>query len=174
MTESDASRAFLEASRRYLIDEYPRKIEAAVAGLAPDDLWWRPNEASNAIGNLILHLAGNVRQWVVHGLGGAPDVRRRQREFDGRSGGDGDALLAALRGAVADADAVLAGLDPASLGARWSIQGLEVTGLEALYHVVEHFSMHTGQILYLAKMRSGRDLGFYEVDGDGAVIDTHW
>ena len=169
-----AASDFLRASRRYLTDEYPRKIERAVAGMSEADLWWRPNEVSNSVGNLLLHLAGNVRQWVVHGLGGRPDVRRRAEEFARDGGLSAAEALAVLRDATDDADTVLAGLDPARLEAELEIQGLPVRGLDALYHVVEHFSMHTGQILYLAKMRSGTDLGFYVVDDDGKVVDTHW
>ena len=83
-------------------------------------------------------------------------------------------VWAVLDESIRDVDAVLAKLDPESLIAPRQIQGLETTGLAALYHVVEHFSMHTGQVLYLAKMRGGQDLGFYEVDADGSVVDTHW
>jgi uncharacterized damage-inducible protein DinB len=165
---------FLSASRRFLTDEYPRKIERAVSGMSDADLWWRPNDVSNSVGNLLLHLAGNVRQWVVHGLGGRRDVRRRADEFERDGGLSVAEVLSVLRSATDDADAVLAGLDPARLEEEMEIQGLAVRGLDALYHVVEHFSMHTGQILYLAKMRSGRDLGFYLVDDDGKVVDTNW
>ncbi|NNK63646.1 MAG: DUF1572 family protein [Gemmatimonadetes bacterium] len=165
---------FLQASRRFLVDEYPRKIQRAVVGMSEVDLWWRPNDVSNSVGNLLLHLAGNVRQWVVHGLGGRPDVRRRAEEFARNGGLSAAEALTVLRRATDDADAVLAGLDPARLEEDLEIQGLAVRGLDALYHVVEHFSMHTGQILYLAKMRSGTDLGFYVVDEEGKVVDTRW
>jgi uncharacterized damage-inducible protein DinB len=168
------ARDFLAASRRFLVDEYPRKIDAALAHLDEDDLWWRPNPASNSVGNLILHLAGNVRQWVVHGLGGRRDVRERSAEFQRTGGMNADEVMSELRRAVADADAVLAGLDPELLRSTFDIQGLRVNGLDALYHVVEHFSMHTGQILYLVKLRSGQGLDFYEVDDRGRVVDTHW
>ncbi len=172
--ESGLAEWFLARSRGYLIEEYPRKIERALAHCSSEDLWWRPNPASNALGNLVLHLAGNVRQWVVHGLGGVADVRQRAAEFEARSGLDVTAVLAELDRATADADRVLRALDPASLQRTRTIQGLAVTGLEALYHVVEHFSMHTGQILYLVKLRTGQPLGFYEIDDSGRVVDTHW
>lgn len=171
---SAAAEGFIAASRRYLADEYPRKIEAAVARLEPGDLWWRPHPACNAVGNLVLHLAGNVRQWIVHGLGGEPDVRHRQEEFDRTGGMDATAVLETLRRAVDDADRVLGGLDPATLQEERRIQGLRVSGLDAVYHVVEHVSMHTGQILFLVKMRTGADLGFYDVDDEGRVVGTHW
>lgn len=174
MSAPAVAQAFMEASRRYLRDEYPRKIEVALERLAVADLWWRPSPVSNSIGNLVLHLAGNTRQWIVHGLGGADDVRARASEFEQTGGLDLAALMARLRAATDEADRVLAGMDPADLLTERRIQGLSVTGLDAVYHVVEHFSMHTGQILYLVKLRSGRSLDFYTVDEAGKVIETHW
>ena len=114
---------FLDESRALLADTYLPKIRRAVASLPEGDLWWRPNDASNSVGNLILHLAGNLRQWVVSGVGGAPDVRRRQEEFDERAHLPADALTARLREALSEVDAVLAALDPATLQERRRFQG---------------------------------------------------
>ena len=164
----DQGQAFIERSRSYLRGEYLPKIRRVLDGLSTEDIWWRPNQASNSVGNLVLHLAGNARQWVVSGIGGEADVRRRQGEFDARQGMDAGELVAHLEAALAEVDGVLAGLQPQELDGTRVIQGLEVTVLDALYHVVEHFSMHTGQILYVAKMRTNRDLGFYQVK-DGNV-----
>jgi len=149
--------------------DYLPKIRLAVEALSAEDIWWRPNHSSNSIGNLILHLAGNVRQWVVSGIGTAPDVRRRQEEFNAQEGLSGEELLAHLEEALEEADEALSDLSQAELAKTRVIQGLEVSVLAALYHVVEHFSTHTGQILYISKLRSGRDLGFWEVK-DGKAI----
>lgn len=163
----NTSLAFLAESRRYLMKEYLPKIARSLEGLTPEDIWWRPNPASNGIGNLLLHLAGNARQWVMAGIGGRPDVRRRQEEFDRAGGGTGPELLAHLKETLEEVDGVLSALPERSLEEERVIQGLPVTVLQAIYHVVEHFSMHTGQIIYLSKLRRGKDLGFYEVrDGD--------
>jgi uncharacterized damage-inducible protein DinB len=162
----DPGPAFLAQSREYLTRHYLPKISTAIEALSADDLWWRPNEASNSIGNLMLHLAGNLRQWVVSGIGGAPDRRARSEEFGRREPLSRDELLAVLTEAVLEADAVIARVDPASLGERRTVQGREVTLLQAIYHVVEHLSMHAGQIVYIAKQLGGRDLRFYGlVDG---------
>lgn len=161
--------AFLAETGRYLTAGYLPRIRSAVEGLPPDDLWWRPNDASNSVGNLLLHLAGNIRQWVVHGVGGASDVRHRQAEFDARAGGTAGELLDHLESALRDAAAVVAGLDPAVLGEPRTIQGMDTTVLGALYHVVEHLSMHTGQILWIVKARTGEDLGFYHIGQDGSA-----
>ncbi len=164
--------AFLALSREYLSGEYLPKIRRALEGLTLQDIWWRPNRASNSIGNLVLHLAGNSRQWVVAGIGGQPDTRERQAEFDAREGAGRDELLSLLEETLAEVDAVLAGIREESLEEERNVQGLPGTVLSAVYHVVEHFSMHTGQILYLSKLRTGTDLGFYrETDGK---ISTDW
>ena len=164
-----AGRAFIECSRRYLRDDYLVRIRTALEKLPPADLWWRPNVSSNSVGNLLLHLAGNARQWIVSGVGRAPDARRREEEFAARDGLDAAAALARLEESVRDVDAVLERLDPETLGERRTIQGNDVTVLEAIYHVVEHFSMHTGQILYVVKLRSGDDLGFWKIGPDGSA-----
>jgi len=152
--------AFLTQSRRLLTHSYLPRIEQAVDGLSDEQLWWRANEGSNSIGNLILHLAGNVRQWVVSGIGGAVDERDRQGEFDARGPMPAAGLLARLRSAVEDADRVLANIAPDTLLEHRRIQTYDVTVLQAIYAVVEHFSMHTGQTILLAKMWKG-DLGLY-------------
>ncbi len=152
--------AFLAQSRRLLTDSYLPRIEACVEGLSDEQLWWRANDGSNSIGNLILHLAGNVRQWIVSGVGGAADQRNRQDEFDERGPLSAADLLSRIRSAVEDADRVLAAVAPEALLERRRIQTYDVTLMQAIYTVVEHFSMHTGQVIVLAKMWKG-DLGLY-------------
>jgi uncharacterized damage-inducible protein DinB len=154
--------AFLLQSRRLLTDSYLPRIETAVRGLSDEQVWWRANAESNSVGNLLLHLAGNVRQWIVSGFGGAVDHRDRQREFDERGPLPAAELLARIRSAVEDADRVLAHVAPATLLEHRRIQTYDVTVLQAVYTVVEHFSMHTGQVIALAKMWKG-DLGLYSL-----------
>lgn len=173
LTDGSAE-AFLAESRRYLTVEYPAKIDSAVRLLEIEDLWWRPTLGSNSVGHLVRHLSGNVRQWVVHGIGGHPDVRERAAEFGDDDQPPLETLMGDLRLALEDADRVLDRLTSASLTEPRDIQGLRTTVLLALYHVVEHFSMHTGQILWIVKARTGRDLGFYQVDDDGYVTGTTW
>lgn len=165
------ARAFVAESRRLLQQDFLPRVRTCLRRLEEEDLWWRPNPASNSIGNLVLHLCGNVRQWVVTGLGGAPDVRERQEEFDRREPLAADALLARLEATLDEVDRTLATLDPEVLHRRLRVQGTDVTGLQALYHTVEHFSMHTGQILWITKLRLGEDLGLYRVE-DGVATPT--
>jgi uncharacterized damage-inducible protein DinB len=134
------------------------RIETCVAKLSPEQMWSRGTQNENAVGNLVLHLSGNVRQWIVSGVGGAEDRRDRDSEFRAQGGDD---ALGKLRATVEEAVAVLNGLPEEKLTERLKIQGYEVSVLEAIYHVVEHFSMHTGQIIFATKLLTGDDLGFY-------------
>jgi len=155
---TDVAGTFLSKSSSLLRSEYLPKIERCLERLSDDDVWSRPNEASNSIGNLLLHLRGNVTQWVIAGVGGRTRDRRRQQEFDERNRIPTAELLAGLRAAVEEADEIIRGLDIAALGSRRAIQDYDITVLEAIYHVVEHFSMHTGQIILMTKARTGEDL----------------
>ena len=161
---ADISRAFIDQSRRLLTDSYLPRIEKAVEGVSTANVWWRANPQSNSIGNLLLHLNGNVRQWIISGLGGEKDARNRQREFDAQIGADAPELLRELRATLEAADRVLANIDPSTLLERRRIQSYDVTVMQAIYAVVEHFSMHTGQIILLAKTFKG-DLAFYDLSG---------
>lgn len=154
--------AFIAQSRS-LLQDYLAKIERCLGLLNDEQIWWRANPESNSIGNLLLHLSGNVRQWIVVGLGGAPDTRDRDAEFAQREVVSQTDLLARLTQTLHEADATLAAFDPEQLLQKFRIQGLEVPALEAILHVVEHFSMHTGQIILLTKLLTATDLHFYDL-----------
>jgi uncharacterized damage-inducible protein DinB len=128
--------------------------------LTEKDIWWRPNAASNSAGNLVLHLCGNVRQWIVAGLGENPDVRERDSEFAERGPLPRKLLVVQLQGTIREACEVLRRLPEASLSRKFVIQGFHVRGVEAVAHVVEHFAYHTGQIVFLTKLKRGKDLKF--------------
>ncbi len=160
--------SFLERSRYYLCREYPAKIRLAVESMPADRLWWRPNESSNSAGNLLLHLTGNVRQWILSGVAGQPDVRKRNMEFAARGGATASGMLDGLDATLREVDEVLRALLPSELLERRSIQGRDTTVMEAVYHVVEHFAGHTGQIIWIAKMATPGTVRFYD-DGDGTA-----
>lgn len=156
------ARAFLDKSRTLIVSDYVTKIELCLDRLSDADIWWRANEASNSIGNLILHLCGNVTMWIVGGVGSLPFERHRQREFDERRKIPAAELRSRLRVVVQQADDLLSAVSPDDLLSRRQIQGYDVTVLEAVYHVVEHFSMHTGQIILLTKARVEGDLTLWK------------
>ena len=158
---TDTATLFLEHSRKKLFAEWWPRLRTAVESLSEEQLWWRPNEASNSIGNLLLHLNGNVRQWMVASFNRQQDLRDRPAEFNEKSGGPAAAVLAKLGATMDEAAAVLSQLTERDLLAPMEIQGYHVKGLDAVYQVVEHFGLHYGQIVYVAKALQGKDLGFY-------------
>ena len=140
--------------------EYLAKIATAVEPLTDAQVWWRPNEQSNSIANLLVHLSGNLSEWVLKGLGGQAYTRHRDAEFAARAGGAKAELLAELRATVARCHEVVRKLKPHDLAKRHVIQKHDVEGFNALFHVIEHMSYHTGQIVLIAKML-GVKLDFY-------------
>jgi len=152
---------FLQFSRNKLLNQYWPRLRKAVEALSEEQIWWRPNPASNSIGNLVLHLNGNVWQWLVASFNRLEDKRNRPAEFDATGDLSASDLLERLGETMDEAAKVLARLTPEELLATWHIQGYTVTGLAAVYQVVEHFGLHYGQIVYVTKMQEGRDLGFY-------------
>lgn len=152
---------FTEAARVFLRDDFLPRLMHCLEQIPESDLWWRPNDVSNSIGNLVLHLSGNIRQWIVAAVGGEDFRRDRDAEFAARGPMPRSELAAILRSSLADVDRVLSGLSAESLLKQHHIQKYDVTGLQAVFHVVEHFSYHLGQILYIYKMRTGTDPGFF-------------
>jgi len=161
-TDTELAKLFLEFSRNKLLGQYWPRLREAVTPLSEEQVWWRPNEASNSIGNLILHLNGNVYQWLVASFNREDDRRNRPAEFAAKGEGSAADLLAKLGGTLDAAAAVLDRLSVDELLAPYEIQGYHVRGLDAIYQVVEHFGLHYGQIVYIAKNLTGRDLGFYK------------
>ncbi len=163
MREMTLSKEFVRQSERFLAEDFLPKVQAAIALLSEDELWWRPNPQSNSVGNMVLHLNGNVRQWIVSGVGEAPDGRQRAQEFLEQGPMPAQELIEKLENTVAEAVDVLRKMDRTTLLAKRKIQAYEVTLVQAIIHVVEHFSYHTGQIVYVAKMLKGVDTRFYDL-----------
>ncbi|PYX98738.1 MAG: hypothetical protein DMG62_03880 [Acidobacteria bacterium] len=153
--------AFIEFSRWKLLDEYWPRLRACVESLSDEQVWWRANEASNSVGNLILHLNGNVNQWLVAPFDHREDKRNRPAEFSERQVIPTGQLLETIARTLQDAAAVMASISESDLLATYNIQGYTVSGLHAVYQVIEHFGLHYGQITYITKMLRGIDLGFY-------------
>jgi uncharacterized damage-inducible protein DinB len=151
---------FLASSQDTLAKQNLPLIVKCLHQLSEEEIWWRPNSASNSAGNLVLHLCGNVRQWIIAGLGGMEFRRERDREFAEQGPIPRQVLITQLRRTVRDACRVLAKLSDDSLSQKLNIQGYHVTGLDAAFHVAEHFGYHTGQIIYITKLKRAQDLRF--------------
>jgi uncharacterized damage-inducible protein DinB len=142
--------AVLEICDRYLA-QYLDRIRESVALLSEEQVWWRANRRSNSVGNLILHLCGNLSQWVLDGLGGESFERRRSLEFSADGGVGKAELLERLTNVIGRCREVVTALDQAALDTSRQIQGVDTTGLGTLLHAVEHMSYHTGQVVFVAK-----------------------
>jgi uncharacterized damage-inducible protein DinB len=153
---------FLESSSE-ILGQMTRHIHDCFKKLDEDAIWRRQSAAENALGNLVLHLCGNVRQWIGCYVGGLEDIRKRPEEFS-RSGGMTRAdLLSRLDETIELANGVLKKLDPQRLTEVIPVQdGKSATVLEAIYHVVGHFQQHTGQIIFATKLATSEDLAFYK------------
>jgi uncharacterized damage-inducible protein DinB len=139
---------------------YVKRITESLVELPDEEIWWRPNDASNSLGNLMLHLCGNMRQWIIAGLGGAEDIRKRDLEFSEKGPIPRAELVEKLEGVVKEATRVIMRLSAVDLLKRYNIQGFKVIGYEALIHVTTHVAYHSGQVVYVAKMKRAKDLGF--------------
>ena len=143
------------------LKQFEQRIEVCLAKLTEDQIWARGHENENAIGNLALHLNGNVTQWILGPLGGVTIQRDRDGEFAARGGVSAKILADRLRQTVDRATHIIVGLTTDQLTRSFTIQNYPVTGVEAVYHVVEHFAQHTAQIIFATKVLTQQDLGFY-------------
>jgi uncharacterized damage-inducible protein DinB len=154
--------AFLQFSSDKL-SELSGRIEDCLGRLTADQIWVRNADNENSVGNIVLHLCGNVRQWILSGVGGQPDHRDRDSEFAARGGFQPAELAAKLKAVTGEAAEVIRNVPVARLMEKKTIQKVyDTTMMEAIYHVVEHFAGHTGQIIFATKLLTGHDLGYYK------------
>ena len=153
-------RVFLDCAVRKL-RQLAGRIEGCLGRLSEEQIWARGAENENAVGNLVLHLSGNVRQWIIAAVGGKEDIRQREAEFATRGGRAAAGLAEHLRSIVAEATGIIAALPPERLSEPLVVQSYHVTVLEAIFHVTEHFAGHTGQIIFATKLLTGQDLGYH-------------
>ena len=166
----DIGARFLRETTLRLRQEYLPRLQQALEPLENEDIWWRPHEETTSIGILLRHLEGNIRQWILSGLGGAPDRREREREFGGDAQPSGGELFERLSTTTEAVCRFLDAFDPARLGDTYRIQGFGTTALGAVYHVLEHFGWHLGQVTWIAKLRAGSTHGIAYYDDD--ALDT--
>ncbi|MHB8654910.1 MAG: DinB family protein [Terriglobia bacterium] len=159
---------FLAQARHSLRAQHLSQIIRCLKMLSEEQIWWRAHSTSNSAGNLILHLAGNVRQWIISGLGDQPDQRERDKEFAELGPIPRRLLIRQLEETVAEACKVLGNLSTDDLAQQYLIQGFRVRGMKAVAHVTEHFAYHTGQIIYLTKLQLGVDTGFTRLPDEKA------
>ena len=164
MNDNAMAQAFTEYAARKLNDHYTQ-IKRCAALLSSEQVWYRPNESSNAVGNLLLHLRGNIRQWILSGIAARPGDRDRQAEFDQREPLPVKTLVDNLGQTIDEAVTVIEEMPSESLVTEYAIQGYTVSGVAAVTHVVEHLAFHTGQIVTTTKWLLDVDLSLYDERG---------
>ncbi|MCG8608243.1 DUF1572 domain-containing protein [bacterium] len=154
--------ALIAGCGRRLFDDSLPRLKKCLSLLSEEEIWFRPNAQTVSVGNLVLHLCGNVRQWIISGLSGAQDVREREKEFSEPGPIPPQELVKRLESTMNEVRIILADLEPASLLEERSVQGRRESGVSILVHVVEHFSYHVGQVSYSIKSHKDLDLGYFE------------
>jgi uncharacterized damage-inducible protein DinB len=158
----------LKANIILRLNENTPRIERCLNQLNEEQVWYKPNENLNSIGNLILHLCGNITQYIISSIGGSEDMRQRGLEFSVEGGFIKKELLAKLSDTIKQSCKVIETMTDEDLLRVRSVQGFTYTGIANLIHVAEHYSYHTGQIAFLTKLLANKDLGFY----DGLDLNT--
>ena len=159
--ENKVAELLIQEARYRLIEESIPRLHKCLDQLTEEEIWFRPNSNTVSIGNLVLHLCGNVKQWLISGLGGVPDKRERQKEFDEPGPLPTEELRERLDSLATDIESVLKQLTTDDLLSLKSIQGNDSSGVSILVHVVEHFSYHVGQVTIMVKSRKDIDMGYY-------------
>ncbi len=145
----------------YRIDLSTQRIIKCLQEIDEEETWKSPDDSTNSIGNLILHLCGNIRQYIISGLGGEEDKRIRDEEFSLKNYFSKAVLLNKLNTTTSEANAIINNCSDHTLSKIYSVQGFELSGMGIIIHVTEHYSYHTGQIAFLVKVLKDKDLRFY-------------
>ena len=143
------------------IDENTKKLTTCLDEFNDADIWKRPNQHSNSVGNIILHLCGNIRQYAISSLGNNKDVRERDKEFSADGGYTRSQLLKKLTEAIDEAKNIIKNSSEKELLRKRKVQGYFHSGIGIILHITEHYSYHTGQIIFWTKLLKDKDLGFY-------------
>ena len=151
-----------KASCCFRIEEATRMLDIALSKLSPAQLWERPNENSLSIGNQLLHLKGNIAQYIISTLGQQTDTRNRDLEFTTQEGIDMELLWTDLKNTLETAKKCIQKCPEALLLKEHSVQGFDLSGVDVALHAVEHLSYHTGQVAFWVKQLINAHLGFYE------------
>ncbi len=142
--------------------ESVKRIEKCLKDLTEDEVWQKPNQSSNSVGNLIIHLCGNITQYIISSLGHREDLRERDEEFRISGGFSKSELFEKLRETIDVASSILEKASQDELTRSRNVQGYELTGIGIVIHVTEHLSYHVGQIAFRTKLLKDKDLGFYK------------
>jgi len=153
--------SFKQSCIKY-IEMNPERISKCLSKLTEDQVWAKPNESVNSIGNLILHVQGNMTQYILSGLGGLPDIRIRDEEFTSYKTHSKEELINSFNETIKKVVNTILNIQPTSLLEEYQIQGFTLIGMEVIIHVTEHLSYHVGQIALMTKLTTNSQVDFYE------------
>lgn len=159
--ENTVQSEFIRESVKRLRENTP-KIGKCLDEMSDADVWQRPNPSCNSVGTIIVHLCGNITQYIISSLGGTEDRRERDKEFATRGGLTKTELFNKLNATVEQAVGIIENIQPGDMLTKKSVQGFDLSAIGIVIHVVEHYSYHTGQIIYWTKMLKDKDLEFYK------------
>ncbi|MFS4491954.1 DinB family protein [Maribacter sp. 2308TA10-17] len=162
MTKEDKLAEELVKNALYRMDESTRMIRKSLVEVSEEEFWQKPNESLNSIANLMLHLCGNITQYIISSLGETEDIRKRDSEFAANKSGTKSEILDKLEDTVDTAKRVIFDSSLDQLLKIRSVQGFSFSGVGVILHAVEHYSYHTGQIAFWVKQLKNKDLGFYD------------
>lgn len=162
MTElNKINQLLIDDVTRRLFTEGTTRIKNCLSHLSIDQIWHKQNANTNSVGNLILHLCGNVSQYILHGIDGQPDTRQRALEFSTPGPLPTQELINKLNHLETAVTAALNRIQPSHLTQDRHVQGFDENVISILVHVTEHFSYHVGQITYYTKYILDVDTGYY-------------
>jgi hypothetical protein len=150
---TDIGESFIKEARRRLVQHFPDQIRACLDALSEEDLWWRPHESANSVGNLVLHLCGSSRHFMGRGVGGSGYARNRPGEFAERGPVPRLDLQRVLEETVAETAGLLDALAPERLRETTDRAGDVQTVQYLISRTSHHWAVHTGQIVYVTKLR---------------------
>jgi len=154
------NKAYIEWCRFRVMKQYWPRIQVCVDQLSDDEFWWREHESNNSVANLLIHLTGNLNQFILSAIGGASDTRDREKEFSERRHSPKAEIMRNLSEALEKSDRVLSNFDPGRLLEPGKVQGRERPYFEIISAAVEHFALHVGQIIFITKLKTGKELKF--------------
>jgi hypothetical protein len=143
------------------INQNTPKIISCINELEEAEIWKRPNNASNSVGNLVLHLCGNITQYIISSIGEVVDVRERDKEFSVNGEYSRFELIDKLYSTIEKAITIIQNMEAGDLLRKRFVQGFQLSGIGNIIQVTEHYSYHTGQIVFWTKLLKSKDLGFY-------------
>jgi hypothetical protein len=153
MTQFDpATDAFLDELKDRLLRMYPEQIRACLDELTDEELWWRPNEQTNSVGNLLLHLSGNVNHYLGRGVAGSGYMRNRKAEFNEKGPIPRDELVPRWESSLETASQAFDSLTPERLLETAELGRESQAIVRLLVAVTTHYNSHVGQIVYVTKM----------------------